>query len=237
MERRFSCSHHDGSTAVRKAHFIAARGTTMTLEPHHKPSDSWAELWLEVVGSKFSADTCGEECWRVCLHSRIFRLMFRRSVKGCLRRFRNPSDWEDDLESQALLELKATFQRLSRSPPNYPIPLEAFREWITVVVDRTCLDALRKLLRLYRRESELSDWECADKSLGGLDLRLDLRQALDALPEPTCTVMRSLAEGRSLVEIAESLGLSYKKVRYCRKMGIANLRRTLGGYRCDQAHR
>lgn len=209
----------------------------MTGEQRHEASDSWAELWFEVAGSRFGADTYGEQCWRACLHSRTFRRMFRYSVKGALRSFRAPSDWDEDLESQALLELKATFQRLSRAPPSYPIPLEAFREWMTVVVGRTCLDALRKLLRLYRRETELLDWECAGDSLVRLDLRLDLRQALDALSEPTCSVMRSLAEGSSLVEIAESLGMSYKQVRHCRKKGVAHLRRALGGYRSDQPHR
>lgn len=205
----------------------------MTRKQPSETPQSWERLGRVFGRSEPSADKAvrEQETWLVWLEDPWCRAEVRTRTHHVLERCRLPLEWQGEIENQTLLILVTTFTRRAERHVRQELAEDRLAAWLAVVIERACLQAVRRLRRLYRREVQLSSIEAPCAACANKDLRVDVAVAMDHLNEPGRSIILLREKGYSLLEIAELLGLSYKQT--CRALadGLERLRRLLADYR------
>lgn len=194
--------------------------------------ESWARL--KRVFGKQEESHCeaveAQESWLVWLEDPWCQAEVRTRTRRALVRSRLPLEWQGEIENQALLILVKTFVRRAERHVREQLEDARLSAWLAVVIERACLQALRRLRRLYRAELQLSSIDVPCGRCASRDLRIDLAVAVDQLQEPSRSVVLLREKGYSLSETAELLGLSYKQTYYALAKGLDGLKRLLAAY-------
>ena len=138
-----------------------------------------------------------------------------------------PGNFQDDLAQEMSLLL---IQKARRSPDlhvNAAMVEEHFGGWVWTIVDHLCVEAVKRLHRIFRSQGCLAvDVALAKKQQ--LDRKIDLAMELAKMPLLTRTVLSLYDEGYSLKEIAQRLDHKYWKICEAYRAGIAFLRDKIG---------
>ncbi|MEX2141332.1 MAG: sigma-70 family RNA polymerase sigma factor [Pirellulales bacterium] len=189
----------DRSLQDLRAEFLAA------LDRPGDRSERWVEIWQLFVGHP----------WYLAeLHSAELRL---------LDRVHEPTESPGDIEHQAMLVLAKELRHAPDLHVDRALAKERFAGWLAAIIKHDCAQALRAPHPPHSRTSALPQRiEIADR-LRHVEREIDLSMALQKLPDVIRTPVELYCHGRSLAEIAESLGISYWQAYRALHRGLKRL--------------
>jgi RNA polymerase sigma factor (sigma-70 family) len=185
-------------------------------EPMAPPRERWHEIWQLLV-----------------IHPWVLAELKKYS-KRVLYLAGAPKQWAEDLQEDVIVLLA---KRLGHAPDLHvdrARAAEQFSGWLATIIEHACQDALRHMRSGHREvaldargESRLSVEDSAAEAL-------DLRSAMDGIPDSIRTVIELYLRGLRLHEIASRLGLTFWQVRRAFRRGKALLAQMLNGRRGER---
>jgi RNA polymerase sigma factor (sigma-70 family) len=189
----------DRSLYDLRAQFFAA------LDRPGAGAERWLGVWQLLIGHPW---------YQAELHSAAVRL---------LDRVHAPTESPGNIEHEAMLVLA---QELRRAPDLHLDPAQAeesFAGWLATIIQHDCAQALRILHPPIGHPIALPQrFEIAER-IRHVEGEIDLSMALQELPDAIRIPLELYSHGKSLAEIAESLGISYWQAYRALRRGLKRL--------------
>lgn len=140
-----------------------------------------------------------------------FHNLLKRRARQAVNSHAVPSDCLEELEQEISLLF---LQRACKTPDlhvKFDVAESRFGGWIWTIIDHLCIEAIRRLHRLYRLRSGLPE-ELAVAKKEARDMTIDLNLLVAELPIQMQTILGLFNEGYTLKEISELVGEHYWRV-------------------------
>lgn len=189
------------------------------------PSDRLRDAFLGLL-EREGPRVGGDEVCELFLADAWFQGLVEKRTRQAVESHAVPRHCRDDLEQTVLL----LFLQKARNAPDLHVKQELAQEhfggWIWSIVDDLCLQAIRRLRRLYGVEQSLAE-DVASRDKRSLDRQVDLKLLVAELPILTQTILSLYDEGHKLTEISDLVGEEYWKVCKLFRDAVACLRKRL----------
>ncbi len=169
-----------------------------------------------------------EETWSLFIAHPWYQTTLQAQARRILRQQQLPISWHEDVQQEAMLLLARTLRRRADLGIDRQQAHQRFAGWMGTIITRDCQEAVRQMRRHFAREQTLPETDPLGLSQLPLDAKIDVSMATQEMEDPERTVLTLWAEGLSVADVAQRLGLSYHRTHYLWRRAIRQLRALLG---------
>ena len=158
------------------------------------------------------------DVWEMFVNHKDFDRILEIAVNKCIRNFRLPSEWKDDLRQETLIYFSRHLQKSTTL--GFDESKGTYEGWLYIILFGSCRKATRQFKDSQRQKCDPFDRFSSDSWTRQVELQMDLMDLLDSIDPQQKAFFLSYWHGTSVAEIARKSGTGERKVYRVLKKAI-----------------